>query len=377
MRSSVDSGDALSRALRVARFPMILGIVVIHCFLPIEVGRDGVPTAAYGFMYLGSEVMARLCVPLFFAISGFLFFYKKERIDTAFFIRQWKKRLRTLLVPYMLWNLLAFLFLLLKSTPALSRFFAGMDGVDLSVGKFFLSFWEFSFSGAEAESKFFDPMHGPVDFPLWFIRDLMLLVLVTPLIYRLLKTTGWLLPGVLAVCFACGWWPAYCPGFSITGVLFFTLGSALAINRVNPLDVLWGRFGAWRATVALTIVYAALASADLLTADLPANLHIHAVGILAGVCWLMSVFGLFSIGGGDGSGLFASSSFFVYAFHGMLSSMVCKLAMLAIKPSGNFGWIACYIAAVAGLTLISVGVFAACRRVFPRLTAVLTGGRDV
>lgn len=373
---SSDYSATLSAALRMARFPMIIGIIVIHSFLPLEVGRDAMPAAAYGAMYVGSEIISRICVPLFFAISGFLFFYRKERIDAEFFRTQWKKRVRTLLVPYILWNILAFLFLLFKTWPPVARFFPGMEGVDLSFGKFLLSFWDFSYTDAPRELDFFDPVHGPVDFPLWFICDLIILCLVSPLTYGLVRTMRWFFPVLLAVCFVGGWWPAYCPGFSITGVLFFSVGCYFAIEKKNPLALLWGRYGAAKVTSWLTVVYVLLVAADLLTIDNGnVNLHIHAIGILIGVCWFFSLLGLLSSRGRSVLSFLTASSFFVFAFHGMIASIVCKVAIMMYNPAGTVAWVVAYLSAILLMAGVSVGMFALCRKVLPRVTAILTGGR--
>ena len=57
----------------------------------------------------------------------------------------------------------------------------------------------------------------PIDFPLWYVRDLMIVVLCSPLLYRLIKC-GRLLVGLIG-----GIWlsfnPEFC-GIDMTGFFF-------------------------------------------------------------------------------------------------------------------------------------------------------------
>ena len=74
----------LSDTIRVLRFPLIVGVVLIHNNLcDIMVGGrhvsappEGDWAFAHYFMTYFSDVLPRICVPLFFAISGYLFFYR-------------------------------------------------------------------------------------------------------------------------------------------------------------------------------------------------------------------------------------------------------------------------------------------------------------
>ncbi|MCM1070151.1 MAG: acyltransferase [[Clostridium] fimetarium] len=363
----------LSATLDFARFPMIMGILVIHCYLVAGPDGDAVPAPARDVMYLGSQVLSRLCVPLFFAISGFLFFYRKDPDAPGFYPAQWRKRVSGLLVPYLLWNVLAFGWLLLKAGP-LERFFPNMAGVDLSAGKFLLSFWEFSYTGEPSVPQFYEPASSPADFPLWFIRDLMVLVLLTPLIRIVSRLTrGWIV-AVLCACFACGWWPSV-PGFSCTGVTFFTLGAWLALVRVNPVRLLLESRQSRRVLALLAAVYAAAAVVELYNPGTFIGERAHGAGILAGVPLLTACFGSFVARGWRVAPWLGRSAFFVYAFHGLVNSTVASAVTKIARPDGSAAWILCYLAAIAALWGISEIAYLAARRLSPRLTSWLCGGR--
>lgn len=53
-----------------------------------------------------------LAVPTFFAVSGFLFYYN---FTFEGLTKKWKSRLRTVVLPFIIWNLIGFLFIFAMS----------------------------------------------------------------------------------------------------------------------------------------------------------------------------------------------------------------------------------------------------------------------
>lgn len=149
--------NSVSKAISATRFPIILGPVMIHCQTMFQ-------ETPYRLFW--GEMIGRITVPLFFIISGYLFFQKFDGSLEAYKSKL-KKRCSSLIVPYLLWNLLAFLFYL---------------GGGLAEGSDFLSsFWVVDYHSG----------HSPADGPLWFLRTLILLLPLTPLMY-LINKKRWL-----------------------------------------------------------------------------------------------------------------------------------------------------------------------------------------
>lgn len=169
----------------------------------------------------------RTAVPLFYIISGYLFFLKvPDGIKSI--TGKMRKRGRTLLVPYLIANVFTFFFYCGVNAVALK--FGGVADVvnfkifnDMAV----LGVW------GTLELVFINP---PIAFQLWFVRDLMVMVLLSPLIWLMLKglvglehSVGKFLPIMfLAVLFAAGMWIGYA-----ATAFWFMSGGYIAMSRVN------------------------------------------------------------------------------------------------------------------------------------------------
>lgn len=99
--------DSVSKTISFLRFPLIILVVFIH--VPRLPGGGEI----YSYVTtLLSVKVASIAVPCFFLISGLLFF------DTSFnfkkYILKLRKRIVTLLIPYILWN--AFFFIYYNNT---------------------------------------------------------------------------------------------------------------------------------------------------------------------------------------------------------------------------------------------------------------------
>ncbi|MDR1527495.1 MAG: acyltransferase family protein [Dysgonamonadaceae bacterium] len=99
-----------SEVIEAMRFPLIMLVIFIHVrptsWLPVEIKFSDA-----GIYRILSEMISHnlgaIAVPCFFLFSGFFFFYKmKENWNFNFYLTQLKKRFRTLLIPYLIWNLL-------------------------------------------------------------------------------------------------------------------------------------------------------------------------------------------------------------------------------------------------------------------------------
>ena len=95
----LSTDDLLSKTIQFLRLPLIVGVVFIHT-LNDSYGQFPV----YDWTrYLVNDELAHIAVPLFFFMSGFLFFYRTD-FSFATYKQKLIKRVHSLLIPYLLWN---------------------------------------------------------------------------------------------------------------------------------------------------------------------------------------------------------------------------------------------------------------------------------
>ena len=119
----------LSAAIAWLRFPLILCVVMLHCYctVPLPAGDHSL---YFDIVYPFGLWLGESGVPAFFFISGFLFFVSRKSYTDRI-----KSRVYTLFYPYLLWNtlfLLIYLVLFLAGHP--------MDILGKSISAFLLSF---------------------------------------------------------------------------------------------------------------------------------------------------------------------------------------------------------------------------------------------
>lgn len=183
-----------SSTISALRFPLTVGVVFIHFnVLSDNLAVRGTgnaehfPTWLVCMFNLFSEVLPRIAVPLFFIISGYLFFRSGFMIRT--YTDKLRRRVRTLLVPYILWNLLYLIRTAFRDIPAFSGLSHDTAQANWSLSAVLACFWD------KSRGVFPVPASSyiyPQDFPLWYVRDLMLVVVLAPVFYWMLKRLdGW------------------------------------------------------------------------------------------------------------------------------------------------------------------------------------------
>lgn len=201
----------LTRKIKVLSFWAMVAVVVIHGFnsqprylLPWSTMEEGWNLSSFLQFFL-SNGAARFAVPLFFMISGYLFFRTYDGSAAA-----WRKkvgaRVRSLVLPFWIWNVVAigviFVFMALPWTEAWVPGWMKERTWD----QYLLSF-----------------ILGPVGYQLWYLRDLFLYILLAPLWNLLLsrKVPGRILLAAAALV-ALPHVPL--PVFDLTGLFFFLWG---------------------------------------------------------------------------------------------------------------------------------------------------------
>lgn len=293
-----------------------------------------------------------VAVPLFFTISGYLFFLNME-ISVASFRKKILKRFRTLMVPFLFWSISSFMAVyLVQLLPGTEKFFGHYHLRNCSLSTCL-------------KTIFIVPVPGQ----LWFIRHLFLYVLLTPIIYYLLRVGG--ISVVLGLGIVWLGHPVHqWPPFIIYGLFFFTMGNFIAIWGTDwQLTITKPRWliPLWLGIVVVRIYYFTYHGAQL---------HwLKNSGILIGMAALWFNYDLYGFIF-ERKQLFwiTSFTFFVYVSHTLILVPVQKFwaKMLGIS---NVSTLAGYFVCPLLVIPISIALAILLKRYCRGLYNVMTGGR--
>lgn len=337
------------------RIILISGIVFVH----VPHNPETSPfLGLYGFfdwlrVFLG-DALFRIGVPCLSAISGYLLFRKGfAAFDYTATI---KSKTKTVLLPFLLWNGALFLAVLL------------IQRVGLGVG-YFPDLWnasprEIISHGAAVEEL-------PVNVPLYFLRDLFVCILLSPILALLVRRFALPTLAVLLLVTAI-------PDLTLMivqkkSILFsFTLGIALALHKVDlkTLDPYAGKL-----TVATLVAAAMLATGLYFTGPeftFELNLLRNLLAVFGAIGFWVASSLLVKSKLGQRLAQTGSLSFWIFCAH---YPLLVLMWMVWNKGGPDF-YPAFYIGAVLLTFAILIVTNAQVRAKLPSLYAVLTGSRS-
>lgn len=342
--------------LRLLRFPLIVGIVFVHSHgstVTIGGAKVGLELTSPFVTFVRdiiSQGLAQACVPLLFLIAGFLFW---QGFDGG--LQAWRRKLRSrvdsLLLPYLLWNGAALaLFWALPQWPAAGPYFPASMSAQ-------------HYDGLELLRAWLGWGRAPVLGQFWFLRDLMLMMLLAPLIHALNSPRWpWFAAALAAACLA---------GLGPEQLLWFGLGAylqrlekglffldpqadalALAYGAVLVVDA-FSQGEAWNGTWHLASTFLALPAVLGATRRISPNSRLARL-----LVWL------------------SPSSFFVFAAHWLALALAQKAAFKLVQPSSSSAILGLYFAVPLATLSLLVLLYEAGVRCAPRTMSLWCGGRD-
>jgi Fucose 4-O-acetylase and related acetyltransferases len=360
-----------SKVIDFLRFPLIVGVVFIHTDFS-DIVMAGVKQISFvnypvfsRIFFLFSRVIFEACVPLFFFISGFLFFYKTEGFSKKNYLHKLKNRIRSLLVPYIFWNLLIILFLMLAQTFLSGSLVSGRNKLitDYSLLDWLWSFWDTSQVNPHMKKTL------PINSPFWFIRDLMVVIVFSPIIYILIKKLKAYAVIILGLLWIFNPF-FYLPGLSIVSFFFFTAGAYFSIHKMNFVEVLKPMLRALAPLYILIVVMA------LYFAGAGWWSYLYCAGVVVGLLLAITVSANFIESGKWHLNPFLTNgSFFIYAYHRLPLVFVIKILFKWLHPRSDGALLLLYLACPAIVILLGLLIYSLLRQRLPRFTAIISGGR--
>ena len=338
--------STISKTIANLRFPLMLGVVFIHSRViePEEAARQGLDIVAF-IIKLISFQLAAPCVPLFFFISGYLFFAKfGDKFNLLDYKIQLKKRVQTLLIPYIFWNVVVLGYFAFLHKFASSTIDSNFNNVyEFSIVELIRSFYDF-------------PGGQPICYQFWFLRDLFLGIIISPLIFLVMRWGRWVLMILLVVLHIS---PIEIPHQAM--LIFFSLGAGFSIHRYDFVLV------AKRLVVPSALLFVGL--------SIWGALRLESIGGGLGVITGSIVFVWLASKVKPINKKLSESGFFVYAFHGFPIVVMIKMMVNFIQPNGTLMWLTCYFGCFLTITILSVSLYFVIKKYFPNFTRIITGGR--
>ena len=377
-----------SQSLDLLRFPLALMVVVVHVFSwrsNIETGWDHLDTFRM-VNYARCIIKATLAdtrVPLYFFMAGY-FFFKISTFSTKVYIRKLRNRVHSLLIPYILWIVIAIVIVVITFTPQISLIHNDRDlhNLNISISSILNCFWNYDGS---LIGKSVTNYGYPLVTPLWFVRDLMIVVVTTPLLYICLKHVGKLLLVALGLL-----WYLY-PNSSnmfahglTVAYFFFSLGGYICIEKVNI--ILFFR----KQKYLLYVIYISC-SVYLFMHLLPyIDSHYSGgqsfTGVAGCIYKLMTPIGILCfLSVADQivmskiikpSKFLAKISFFIYAGHALIQRYFMEILWKFLSPNNNLQTLGFYILSFLLLVAMIIVTYIAMQKVCPRFLRLLSGGRS-
>lgn len=346
------SYQKLSRSIETLRFPLILLIICLHCYTSTSAVTRG-HDIYFRLIYPVSLWMGETGVPAFFFISGLLFFYSKKT-----FLQKIESRFHTLLIPYLFFNALILCGYLCLMHFGKSIIILGKDLADYTLIDYIRAFWD---------RGVWDHGNGsPMLCPLWYIRNLMILVIISPIIFYIVKYTKLLFP----VFFGLLWINAHDSAYTFQSLTMFSLGAYFSICDKNPIEV----FDKYMRLFVSAFLFLAFVDFLHLFVPVPFALPFHRLSLVTNTFFCISFLGEFLYRHHLYSSFLSKSAFFVFCIHYPFVTNLRPIFTM-INGQSDIIHVFLYFGAVIGVTIVCVLVFVLLKRMMPGLVNVVTGNR--
>lgn len=342
----------------IIKFLLILGVVLIHSSLnayatyPSTQECCNIGPRIVDFI---SSNVCNVCVPCFFFLSGVLFFNGLKDFTSSVYTTKLKHRIHTLLVPYLLWNLFCALLLMIKAwwlhMPGLGIY---LSNGNINLADFIYGFWAIKASGGY-----------PFAFAFWFIRNLLVFCLLSPIAF-LLGRSKTLTALFILFCLL--------SATTFYGFQWFVLGTCFTLHRrgrlpeTNIQGIIYASLLFWGICIAQNFIFDAksILYNFLMLVKVPSALYL--TFCLARYFSRFAQKRLLKC--------MIASTFMIYVTHQCYSTFVCKFWTKICGCDTFLMPILAFILTFVTLIVAGCLAYMLLRKLSPRLLKIITGGRE-
>lgn len=311
-------------------------VVFLHAYAFADIEHN---SFAYYLEFFISRNIAQSSVPVFFALSAFLFY---RNFDYSKLISKYKSRLFSLVVPYLLWNIISMIaFYFLSKLPFINTPPFALDAENLISGIFFYEY----------------------NLVFWFVYQLILLTYGFPLIYPLLKNRMIAIVVFVLMLVAYGTGTVRIWEIELKALIFYYFGAyfavqhqSLVVNHNKPTLI-----GLFAFLLSQIMIFSPFASETFVYAVVRLLMIVAVFDLTGFLCdiKLPSIF---------------MCSFPIYAMHNLILETFNKVFSFFISPFSNMILVDYFVSTLATIIIIAAINFVL-RKKFPSVHRVLFGGR--
>ena len=383
----IDSVKLQSTTIDLLRFPLAIMVVFIHmnpstinlidADFSLISGR-GIYNAT-GILL--SHVLTHIAVPTFYFISGLLFFINFQKWSWEGYKKKLNSRIKTLFIPYLLWNAVPFLLVVLAMLAVAVIKGNSIEGFQTFITeKNWRIFYDCNEWGTTRINWLGENlrMTGPYDLPLWFLRDLIVVTILTPIIYYAIKKLGLFIICILFVAYISRIW-IQLPGFHITAFFYFSTGVYFALNKINIIQFV-DKYKLLFIPICI-ILLVALVIYDGTSKVIGQNIYplFVCTGVFSVFYFASRCITKYNI---KPNKTLVSSCFFIYAIHGVGFPLIGSPLMLTrrvlhyvIPGKTGFEEGFCYLITPIATAFLCIIILMLARRLFPKLTLYFSGNK--
>lgn len=300
-------------------------------------------------------VFGPCAVPMFYTISGYLFFYGVKDIRKVYY--KIKKRIKTLIIPFIIAAIFfPLFFMMMEFVPGATE--------HINSESFIKKFSELTFSKIIV-SLLYDSGNGmPWAYHLWFMRDLIIIVALSPMLFYIKKWANyWSIVVILGMYFLF-------PHISFLYGMYWFVAGSFVLNNLGKLPkrvtlLLFGGF-------LLIAIYRVFSSYDT-------GIYLRVFEISLGVSSLWSIYDILIT---DRFRLISSPllntackfTFFLYLYHEPGFHIIVKGIPLILGDNW-FGYTMSFLLSPIIMALIGIGIGFVIKKFFPAFYGILVGGR--
>lgn len=345
-----------SKNINLLKGLSIIFVVFIHADVRSMISKYmDVSPAVNLYMETLTRILVDNAVPMFYFISGFLFFLRKDSYCNKF-----KSRIRTLLVPYLIWVFIGFMIpFVIQRIIGLEHLYSGNQ---LKLLK--------DFTAMDYIQMFWNIRDGaPILSTLWFLRDLIVLIAMTPLIAWLTQKLRYVFPLILILIYF--FIPFGFSGFRSNGFCWFAMGIYFSLGGVNcwkSMDNIGGKIiiPVWciMTMLAMFLFYEGIHYKEYMLL----YRVVHFIMIYKFIDYLSHKWDVRLLT------KISTASFFIYVFHEPWMGYIAQLSISTLRPEGFWVY---PLPIILGLFTVSISysAYMILKRIAPRFLNVATGSR--